>query len=234
MEILMLNFIWNNQISISDIIASLALLISLTAFIWTWRVSAKEDKNTKYRNRTEAEKLLDEALDLMNRGKAGTESLFINFHEPPSPETRAFFESARRKISEAIRLSPDFYLCYHYESIYIHRMEGESVEEKANNALKINLRAVKLWEKDKDPRVKDDGWPYHDLAVIYGHLGKYKEAEHYYQKAIKINPLVPEFYKDFAELHKRRGDLEKYKELFERSEKISQKTGRDIHQKDIL
>jgi tetratricopeptide (TPR) repeat protein len=222
----MVMFSWISKLSVSDIIAFLALLVSIWAIIQTQRISAKEEMNTKERNRNIAERFLDEALDLMNSGKPGTESLFMNY-QPPSTDERAYFELARRKINDAKVLAPDFYLCHHYEGVYARKIQGSDIHERALNALKFYEKAVKIWEEDKDPRTKGDGWPYHDLAGVYSDLGKDREAEKYYQKAIGVNSTTePYFYRDFALFLLDRGRESEYRKYMDKANKIAQATGK--------
>ncbi|MBW4483003.1 MAG: tetratricopeptide repeat protein [Tildeniella torsiva UHER 1998/13D] len=220
---------WISKFSSSDIISLLALLVSGGAFFQTIRISAKEEINTKNINRNKAERLLDEALDLMNSGRQGTEFLHTCHERPPSPDERPYLELARRKIDDANFLAPDFYLCHQYEGIYVHRTQGRSVEERASNSLKYHQKAVKLWKEDKDPRVKNDGWPYHDLALVYEHLGRYKEAEEYFLKALEVNRTTElYFHRDFSIFLSGIGRENESIEYMNEAKKIAQATGKEL------
>ncbi|NET39725.1 MAG: tetratricopeptide repeat protein [Cyanothece sp. SIO1E1] len=230
----MSNLTWDSTVSSSDIISSVALLFSIIALIQNYLTSKKENENSRASKRIRAEKLLDVALDLMNGGKTAT-SLFIDLYKSAEDEERDFFERARRNIKEAMKLAPNFYLCHHYMGIYVHRICGASITERAERALPYYKRAVELWEKDKSPGVKEDGWPYHDLALVYSHLRRHQETEEYYQKAISVNGTTePYFYADFAEFNLNKGDTEKYKELYQEARRIALNTGRSFDRKNFL
>lgn len=216
-------------VSVSNVISSLALLISVLAFVYA-------RKNTGIQKRSEAEKLCNEALDLMNGGKSNTEALYIDFTKTAVDEERGYFEGARRKIEIALNLSPNFYLCHHYFGLYTLKMDGLTVQERAKKAIPHYRKAVDLWERDANPRVRGDGWPFHDLAVALSHSGDQANAEKYYQEALKINAdTEPDFYKDFAQFQLDvKKDVRNYNELYEVAQKIASAGHRKSNRPDLM
>lgn len=228
-------FTWDPRLSISDIFSFVALIVSISGLFYTLRVDRKGTQNAIAQKRNEAEILCNEALDLMNGKRTGTEALYIDFERPASGEERYYFESALQKIDEAIRKSPDFYLGHQYLGIYTLKMDGFDVFKRAQNALPHYQRAVLLLSQDKSLRAQKDGWPFHDLAVAFYYAGDQVNAENYYQKALDVNGTTePDFYADFArfQLHAK-GDRKKHDELYEMARKIASAGHRKSNRPDL-
>jgi len=229
-------FTWDPKLSFSDVISFFALLFSVLAIFCAQKSNRKMLQYTEVQKRNEAEKLCNEALDLMSGGESGTKALFIDFTKVAVDEESRYFERARRNIEAALNLAPNFYLCHQYFGLYTLKMDGSAVRERAEKAIPLYEKAVDLWKRDANPRVKDDGWPFHDLAVALSHSGDQANAEKYYQEALKINAdTEPDFYADFAQfqLHVKK-DARKCNELYEIARKIAFAGHRKSNRPDLL
>ncbi|MGB3312132.1 MAG: hypothetical protein WBG32_19935 [Nodosilinea sp.] len=58
-------------------------------------------------------------------------------------------------------------------------MDGFDVLERAQNALPHYKKAVLLLGQDENHRAKNDGWPFHDIAVAFNYAGDQASAEKY-------------------------------------------------------
>lgn len=234
------NFTWDPKLSVSDIFSFIALLISAGALFITIKIGREGSRNTVIQKRNEAEKLCNEALNLMNGNQPGTEALYIDFTKPALDEERSYFERARQKLEEAVNLSPNFYLCHQYWGLYTLKMDGLDIFERAEKAIPYYKEAVRLWKIDTSPRVQSDGWPFHDLAVAFKHHGDQEEAEKYYQEALRINSdTEPDFYADFAQFLLSKvplseEDLKKHNEFYEIARRIASAGHRKSNRPDLL
>lgn len=139
--------------TISLMLSGIATIISLIALCQN-RLEAKTNKREREKlNRIKADKLLEEALDLMNFGQQGTFSMFKEWHKPPTEDERIFYERAYRKIDEALLISPNYYLGSHYHAMYKRRIKGLEF------AIGHYEKAVELLKKYESPESNEDGWP---------------------------------------------------------------------------
>lgn len=219
--------------TISLIFSGIATIISLIALYQNHlatKTNKREQENSnrirEKLNRIEADKLLEEALDLMNFNRPGTHSMFKKHHQPLTKDEAMFYELACRKINKALAISPNYYLGSHYHAIYKRRIKG------LKYAIGHYEKAVELLKQDGSPEANEDGWPYHDLATVYEKLGRASDAEEMYSKAIKIDRTEPGFYEDLSMFYYNQGKFEKYKEFYSMAERFAKKRGQKLNQPD--
>lgn len=225
----------------NSLMTLLALVLSVIAILQTYKRDRKDEENQKVINRMQADRLLDNALDLMNGNIKGSETIVIH-DRAPTQEERRFFELANRNIEEALNLCPKYYISHQYMGLYFRCIKNDMA------ALTYHREAVKLAEKGDDL----DGWPYHDLATTLEAIGEserlqnglnseeawekyFKEAESLYKKAISKDSNDPflyegmaSFYENMAGFYPNNSDtfFEKFNELICEARKIANKVGK--------
>lgn len=180
-------------------------------------------------NEQKANKHLVTFMDILG-GKKGTPFLCTREDmkdRPPTGAEKEKFELARRELSDAENIAPNYYKVHQQKALYF-LMIGNTGEAKLSAEKSVRLEedySKTDLVKKKDGRPVRDGRPLSFLGASYEKEGLISKAEAYYHASVELDPTNPFVHYNQSLFFKNRNMLHQAETVMLKAESIAMTQG---------